>query len=55
MDSGKLSGLGTLDLSGDNKIDSNFPLILRLIKEKCEGLSNLFLAGNRGIKNSANL
>lgn len=53
-ESKKLTNLATLDLT-DNLLDSNFPVIIRSLKENCDLLANIFLSGNRGLKNSNNL
>ena len=53
-DSKKLVHLVTLDLS-ENLIERNFTVIMKVLKEKCDFLANLFVAGNRGMKHCASM
>lgn len=53
-DSKKITNLATLDLS-ENLLDGNFPVIIRALKDNCDFLANVFLGGNKGIKNSNNM
>jgi hypothetical protein len=54
IDQGKLIELISLDLS-DNFLEKNFPTLLKLLREKCTFLANLFVSGNKAIKNSSNM
>lgn len=52
-DSKKLVQLTHLDLS-DNLIERNFTVITKVLKEKCDFLQELMLAGNKGLKKVQN-
>ena len=54
VDSAKFTELITLDLS-DNFLERNFPTLLKLLKDKCDFLTNLYASGNKAIKKSLNM